>query len=1504
LAGNYLKSLQLAKQLEERAKEDAKSKKLAEGEWESLQEFLDLCKESDVDLSDIEKTLSEFSASLDAKDYQSAIGHSKKAREMAKNAYIQKIADVADSVDVLLKLIAGAEGEAKGAKDLLEKSKDLVVKDDLEGAMKRAKGAYDAGERAFHELFSALFSQAQGVVNQARDMGDDVSLYEGLLSRSKSALEKQDYETSMSQLKEALEGAGENLRTQIEDTIHRADDLARAGADVAADTERVTSQIERARSALESLRYKDALSYSKRAEGEAEKALSGRLNDMIRDIRDGIKSMNTVDEDSLESRQLLDQAHDSIKEKKYSDAVKLYNEAKEKIHKVHFQAVLRVIGKAKDKFVLAKKVGVDMSDAIRLLNMSRESLRNGRFEEAIKLAGQGEDAVELSLQQFYKARDELAELAKSIKLAKDLDLDVSRPKRLLADAKKAFEDRDYEKAGKTTSEGVAQARKMAYDVARAKMDEADYAVKLAIAIGAEIAEAEGILEKATLSMSGEDLAQTITLADSCLDAASSGLSRSLTDKLNNIADFVAGFTGTDDSLAEVNERIESCRNLIAEKEFEKTSVIINEITAGLETLGREECERMIGISGEKLQMAASMGIDTSDLDVLVTRAKELLEKRSYHESLARMREVVQGADESMFRALQADFSAIKDSIEEAKTLTVDISDAKDRLKEARSKAEAHEFREAYGLAASTKELIHDRIARFDAIKEKARRAEELIDEAGRSNVDVSRLTARLNEARDIFQEGKLDSAEEMVDGLIDETERRLAMYLAARFILVSKEDIELAVAHGISVDEAQGMLSKAKDRMKEKAYDEALELSRNASEAAKASLSAGVDEMIRDVQRIVTDAKNVSIDTVGPEKLVEKATELSGKAEFSDALKCLDSAKEDIDHIRNLSSQAAVEIKNARKSLKDAETLNMSIDQARELLNQAVEAITRHQYAIALELARKSAEMSLKATKASIWKTLERFKARVEEAAASGVHVGVAERCVAEGIEAFNAGEYQESLKLAMECEAEMERAELQKDISTQAVESARRKVADAAAEGIKADAAVEAVVKAETLLSQGKFTDALSIAIESGDILHEIRENLDGARIEFSAAREQVERLKKVNIDTSSCDEIIDMAHEYLSTQNFDKFRDALARCSVKAAALFETSVNDLMDETKEIISKAKAMGIETRACEDLLEVAGTSFSERLWDFAYQQAQACRGKCLELVEKKISNLVLDAESRLEALGHIGAGVRSIQDLIGEARASIGSGDHARAFDILMDADQKILTIEESNKKYLDISIAAESAIENLRRLGGSVKEADRLLDLADLEKEKDYDSAIELVAEALDTARTLMESYAPDISGTVTADGLYSGVEGEVVISLSNKGKAAARSVKIDLSGEFELNDIQSFDVLEPGKEERIVAKIVPKEEGELSVRANISARRRYDSVVDSFEVEGKLSVYSSGPPFKISRATGVSKCALCQGKIKSGFDIVSCRCENDLHLACAKRLGKCPVCGQKYEF
>jgi hypothetical protein len=1502
LAGSYLKQLQIAKQLEEKTKEAQKNRDLAEKENADLDTFLKECKECDVSLEEVERAKRDFEAAMAAKEYQAALAHVKKAREEATNAYMRKIGEVGDSVDSLLTLISGAGSESKTARELLERSKERALGDDLDGAMKLAKDAYDSAERTVHEVFSQLFSQAQEVIMEAKDVGVDVSIFDDSLSRAKSSLEAQEYDACMTQIKEVLDGAGEDLRSEIGAVISRAEELMSAGQDMEADMTRVQSYSEKASAALTAQKFKESLSYAKKAEAEGDTAIASKFQERAREVRESIKKAKAAKEDVTVPQQLLDQAQTALKEKKYLEALHALNSAHERVHKVEFDTVLEVISKARDRFVLAKKVGVDMTKAIMLLNTSRDSLKLGKFEEAIKYAEQSRKEVDSALEMFYKARDQVLELAKAVKFASDLGAEVTGAKNYLTDARKYFEDHDYARTVDACKMGLADAKKLAYDRTMESVNSADKAVKLGKEIGADVTEAEGVLTRAMDSLGKEDLLDAVSLAKSGKEAADSAMTRLMSDKLSSIDQFVKGYT-SGSGLEELGETITQARQHVAAFEFDKAFSLVKQVTHNIETIGQAECDKLIALASSKIRDVKSMEGDAADLEILLTRANEALSKHIYEDATARAREIIAHADEQMNKLLQTELSSVKDSLEEARAIGMDIEQAKSKLKESRTKADEQDFKSAFDLVRETKGGLQARISKFDSIKGRIRKTEELISEAGRTKADVAGLVKKLDLARGAFANGNLDQAEGMVDEAMRDTEKSLGMYLAAKFILGSKEIIDLAQANRIDVDEPLKLLNKAKEMMKVKNYDEALAIAKQCDEQSRKLLETSTIGMIKDLQRLLSDARNVGVDTLGPEKLAEKAQELAKAGDYAEAFRCISSAKEDINHVKNLSSQAALEIRVARNNLKDAETLDMDVGKAREMLDQAVEALTRHQYAIALELARKSSEASSEVSKNRIWGTLEKFKERVDKSASEGVHVGTAETCVVEGITAFKEGRFQDSLKLAMKCEIEMERAELQREISTRAVDLARKKLAEASAEGIKSERITDLVWRAESFLKEGKYVDAMTAAIESGDELHLIRENLDNARVELSSTRERIERLKKIKIDAREAEEMLEMAQEFLTDHEFAKSRDAIMRAAAKAEELFETSISEVMGQNKQMIAKAKQMGINTKPCEDLLEVANTSFAEKLWDFAFQQAMACRESCLQVISKKISSLGDDIQSRTQGLQRLGASVKIIDDMVADAKSAAEGGDIATAFQTLMNADAKIGTLEESHKKYMDISIAAESAMEALGRYGMSKREPERLIAMAEIEREKDYDSAIELVAEALDTAKELMESYSPDLSGSMSSLGLQEGVEGQLTVTVKNTGRALAKDVAIEVAGDFEVRESPGIPLLKPGMEVPVAIKLVPTKSGSVPIALKIASKRQYDGRAQTFELQDTVNVFDAGPAFKLGRAADTTRCISCQGRIKPGFDIVTCRCGGQLHLSCAKRTSQCPVCGQKYE-
>jgi len=125
-----------------------------------------------------------------------------------------------------------------------------------------------------------------------------------------------------------------------------------------------------------------------------------------------------------------------------------------------------------------------------------------------------------------------------------------------------------------------------------------------------------------------------------------------------------------------------------------------------------------------------MGGSPDDLDILLTRANEALSRHVFEDATARAREIIEQADEHVLRLVQTEFSLVKDSIEEAKTIGIDIDATKSILREARAKAESQELVEAYKMVKQVNDLLRTRITRYDTIKGKIRKTEELISEAG------------------------------------------------------------------------------------------------------------------------------------------------------------------------------------------------------------------------------------------------------------------------------------------------------------------------------------------------------------------------------------------------------------------------------------------------------------------------------------------------------------------------------------------------------------------------------------------------------------------------------------------------------------------------------------------------------------------------------------------------------------------------------------------------------
>src|SRR5207253_2272786 len=172
----------------------------------------------------------------------------------------------------------------------LAKAEGALAAEDLGGAIDHAKKAWKRSEKILQEHLSSSFSKAQALILSAKNMSRDVAHIEDLLSRARSAMENNDFQSALDFTKEGLDTIREDMTAAMTREIRVAEDLVRTAAELGADTTKPANLIERARGDMANLDFEKAKNALNQSRAESEKALQrsldGRASDFSRIIQE------------------------------------------------------------------------------------------------------------------------------------------------------------------------------------------------------------------------------------------------------------------------------------------------------------------------------------------------------------------------------------------------------------------------------------------------------------------------------------------------------------------------------------------------------------------------------------------------------------------------------------------------------------------------------------------------------------------------------------------------------------------------------------------------------------------------------------------------------------------------------------------------------------------------------------------------------------------------------------------------------------------------------------------------------------------------------------------------------------------------------------------------------------------------------------------------------------------------------------------------------------------
>ena len=411
-----------------------------------------------------------------------------------------------------------------------------------------------------------------------------------------------------------------NERIQIARRVSKIEKLVPLSEAQGIDMSMVVRNIADAKSALD----KRVTSKAKRAAASADRhardAISQRFPSLMRETNASLKQLESVCGSAHALRRLADNARTAHKRREYAEALRSLTDARKGIRDAENETVLRIIADAKDRFVMARKAGLNIDEAVILLNKSRDRLRHGEFEEAVRCAREGRKVVETSFEHSREARIDLMECVKAVKLTEALGADVQEMNGMLAEARSLFKQNDLAAFAVCSDRLLDCARNAAYGRAAESYELAEKALALAKKAGVETSESEEKLRRSREFLDNDELAKSLSMASSSMFESYSALANAMDDKLNNIDEFAKGIEREVDSLTEVREAIDNSkeRNLENLKKYVKLSEEI--IGDAYESAGAYTC-----VAQDIVKQAYENSIQMSPLNDLIGRSTGSLE---------------------------------------------------------------------------------------------------------------------------------------------------------------------------------------------------------------------------------------------------------------------------------------------------------------------------------------------------------------------------------------------------------------------------------------------------------------------------------------------------------------------------------------------------------------------------------------------------------------------------------------------------------------------------------------------------------------------------------------------------------------------------------------------------------------------------------------------------------------------------------------------------------------
>ena len=1094
----YLRDNQLRRQLEEKVKEAARTRQSAEDGLKAAQDVNDQARRVDANVVEAEKALAEASAAMVAKEYKTSVEKSAEALERGKRIYRERARAIVDSSAEMARLAKGLGADLADTAATLAKAEGALASEDLGGAIDLAKKGWKRSEKILQEHLSSSFSKAQSLILSAKNLNRGVAPIEDLLSRARTAMENNDFQSALDFTKEGLDTITEDLTSALTKEIREAEDLLRTAVEMGADTTKAANLIERARGDIGNLDFEKAKNALAQSRAESEKALQRSLDGRAGDFSRLVQETRAMGADPGPAEDLFKKAEGAIRKGGYQEGAQLAKQGFQLIQQVQFQRVIAAIGTSREKFVAAANMGIDLKAPMEDLNGAREAIRRGAFQEALALAKRADGALNGILDRYKAVEVRLKELHRSFADVEGFGVQTVRARKLAEAARQAYQERNPAEVERAIASSFEELRRAERERVMESIERAEFILTLGEQNGADLSVPSRILQDAILATKAEEFRRALDLAADARGRAERLLAEDAARQISSLRTSLPHLGDESGALKALLNRADAS---MASQDFEGVFKAVAEGQKVVESRVRTRADEIVGDLALAVRMGVDLGANVASLEAL---------HRDLNANLAsgRVAEIVatrEGATKALAQAADGLLTLVRARIAAAQAQKLDVDEVNDFVRRARMAFGVSNYHEGLRLLNEANERTGKMTGLHRQAYNAISSAAAFVAEAKKRNVDVSKVVEMLVDAKKAFEQLDLERAIQLATAARAETDKLQVLYSSAQKIMSCRSRLELADRLGIAAPHLREVFSEAKEAMKAKDYDKALALAQRAEDEFSALIRERLLLSLDAAEQYLASVEGVDVEASS--EAVIRARRHLEVGEIEQAADVSGQLTARLDTMRRQGSEAGEALRTMKEILSDAEAMDVPLPRTLALVERAERAYQLGQFEEVLDYAAQADVEASKERDARIGETMRGFEEAIMKARVEGTDTRSAEKLLEKARELFRAKKYRQAIATALQSEAEAERIGLQQSMAKKAVETAERKMNEL---GHPSPMVSEFVTKSRKAFSDGDYVRALDTAVRSTDLIADFRVLLD----EVQEVQEQARELLKTAVD------------------------------------------------------------------------------------------------------------------------------------------------------------------------------------------------------------------------------------------------------------------------------------------------------------------------------------------------------------------------------------------------------